>query len=106
MKQSCARAGARRTGALFFPFFDFAFRNPHPRLHVCALSVSAKADLGVVVDLQFARALMYQRRATLEMLWTRSNSRFKMVQRFFGNASTAFQSSSNDRCVVFTAALS
>jgi hypothetical protein len=46
-------------------FFDFAFRNPQPRLHVCASSISAKADLGVVIDLQFARALMYQRRVTV-----------------------------------------
>jgi hypothetical protein len=60
MKQSGTRAGARRTGALFFPLFDFAFRNPQPRLHKCALSISAKADLGVVIDLQFARSVMFQ----------------------------------------------
>jgi hypothetical protein len=44
--------------ALFFRFFDFAFRNPQPCLHLCALSIRAKADLGVVIDLQLARALM------------------------------------------------
>jgi hypothetical protein len=65
MKLSSTRAVARRTEGLFAPFFDFAFRNPQPRLDVCALSISAKADLGVVVDLQFARAPMNQRRVTV-----------------------------------------